>query len=213
MGTLSVWPSMRISIFSGPMIFTVAAGAGMVCGPSWVEPLWKKPASRRLTTMPSLLDATEMMRLSICRASASSSFFCNSSILGRSTEPAAGPCTGLGSWPMFCMALDVFDDLHVGNRSGIGAGERYLGAGRIEDAHLLKGHLDGHGQLPGLAFFDLRGGIIDVHIHHVGHGVEREIPHVLANLRARHALAGIAHQILQQAEFLGCQLDRAARAF
>lgn len=66
---------------------------------------------------------------------------------------------------------------------------------------------------PASRFFDLRGGIIDVHIHHVGHGVEREIPHVLANLRARHALAGIAHQILQQAEFLGCQLDRAARAF
>src|SRR3984885_15722545 len=177
MGTLSVWASMRMSIFSGPMIFTMDASEGMVCGPSCVEPLWKKPASCRLTTVPSLFGATEMMRSSICSASASSSFFCNSSILGRASERAL---RRIGQLAQVLEALDVLDELHLGNRRGFAAGERHLGAGSVEDAHLLEGQLDGHGQLAGFAFVNLRGGIKNH--EKCKHGVERQIPNELDEL-------------------------------
>jgi hypothetical protein len=60
---------------------------------------------------------------------------------------------------------------------------------------------------------DLTTKVIDINIHHIGRGVEGEIPNVLDDHCASQAAAGIAHQIFEQSEFFCGQLNVTAGAF
>src|SRR5215472_14787850 len=61
-------------------------------------------------------------------------------------------------------------------------------------------------------FVDLLAQIIHVHVNHVGHGVRRQLPDKLDDHVAGDATPGVPHEILEEAELLGRQLNRLARA-
>src|ERR1700721_2191055 len=54
--------------------------------------------------------------------------------------------------------------------------------------------------------------IVDVHIHHVGHRIEIELPYLLDNGGACDRLAFVTHQELEQSKFLRAQIDGMAAA-
>src|SRR5574337_280716 len=54
--------------------------------------------------------------------------------------------------------------------------------------------------------------IADLHVDDVGRRHEFEIPHILKQHRARHDLVGAGHEILEQLELLGEEIDRPALA-
>src|SRR5262249_15652514 len=58
-------------------------------------------------------------------------------------------------------ALDIFDDLNFGQRNGLAIAARNLGIGGLEYTQLLKGDLNGHGELSDFALVHLSGRIQD----------------------------------------------------
>ena len=60
------------------------------------------------------------------------------------------------------------------------------------------------------ALVDLAAQPRDVHVDDVGLRVEVVVPHVLEQHGARHHLAGVLHQVFEQAEFARLQRDRLA---
>src|SRR5579863_862933 len=55
--------------------------------------------------------------------------------------------------------------------------------------------------------------VIHIDINNIGGGIEREIPHVLNDHGPGDAAPRVAHQILEQCEFLGCQFNAPPRPF
>src|SRR5207245_941683 len=71
---------------------------------------------------------------------------------------------------------------------------------------------DGMDERIGLAVVDLAPHASDVHVDHVGRGIEVQIPYVLEEHCARHHLALIAHQIFEHLKLPRQQVDLAPAA-
>src|SRR6202050_2556696 len=79
---------------------------------------------------------------------------------------------------------------------------------RAVGSHLVAHAANGLNELGVRAQVDLLAQVIDVNVDHIGHGVERQVPHVLDNHGAGHILAGMPQEVFEQREFLGRQVDR-----
>ena len=53
--------------------------------------------------------------------------------------------------------------------------------------------------------------VLDVYVHKVSGSIVRLIPHIFHQLRARNGKARIAHEIFEQAEFSGTQIELSSR--
>ena len=62
-------------------------------------------------------------------------------------------------------------------------------------------------QDPIVSEIDLAPQIVDVDVHHIGHGIEVELPDLLDNRGARHRLPFMPHQELEKLELAVGQLD------
>src|SRR6476646_5608202 len=71
---------------------------------------------------------------------------------------------------------------------------------------------DGMDQVLAVTIVYLAAQVVDVYIHYVSAGIERQVPHVLDDHGPGDAPSRVAHEIFQQAEFFGGQLDATARA-
>src|SRR5437588_12354357 len=84
---------------------------------------------------------------------------------------------------------------------------------RPAHTHLVSHAANGMDQGLGKSIIDLTTKVIDINIHHIGRGVEGEIPNVLDDHCASQPAAGIAHEIFEQSEFFCGQLNLTAGAF
>src|SRR5688572_3710967 len=67
-------------------------------------------------------------------------------------------------------------------------------------------------QLHIIAVINLPAESLDVHLDEVGHRIEAVVPHVLGDVGAPHDLALAFRQVLEEAVFLGRELDEASGA-
>src|SRR5882672_8731026 len=59
---------------------------------------------------------------------------------------------------------------------------------------------------------DLSSQVVDIDVDYVGQSIGRELPNMMDDRRPRHILAGVEHEVFEQSEFFGCEVDRAATA-
>src|SRR5258708_18333002 len=90
-------------------------------------------------------------------------------------------------------------------RKGPGTGRRPARSARSDQAvaHAVDG-LDGRATTAGL---ELLAQVRDVHRDPVGQPIEVVAPHVVGDLLATEALVRMAHEVLEECELLGCQVD------